>query len=366
MFLSVSARPLAAAMPLLLVSAASLSSIDALAQTSGEMYMTRFAGTPNIGKFDYYYDGVTFTLSEIDWFATTLGADGIVANPRQPGHLLVGAQQYKAIHDVDSVYGTTMTYAAPTDIYHLVVVDEKTVLGNSIPGTIARFTVSPSGTLDAGKLIALTGDDAWVTQVIPTPAGYFYTSDSAGSGHGAFGRLQFSADGLSATTARIMTKLPAAHGAVYDPFSETILSFGDEHITQIDLNGNIVGDLVVPSPEWYPMHFDQGAVDGQGHVFAASNTGHLAFVDYSQSRKIDQASNFVAVKFIAYYLDDVAPLIGFGGTAAVQAESGKCNNGFGNGADCEPAGHVNNAFARRQMQDELGSGGAAVRTTKKK
>lgn len=350
MFLSVRARR--AAPPLLFVTAISLSSIDVFAQTSGEMYMTRFAGTPNIGRFDYHYDGVTFSLSNIDWFATTLGADGIVGNPQKPGHLLVGAQQYNGIHDVDSVYGTTITYAAPTQVYHLVVVDEQTVLGNSIPGSIARFTVSPTGALDGGKIVTLIGDDAWVTQVIPTPAGYFYTSDSGGKGHGAFGKLAFSKDGLSAISTRLMADLPSAHGATYDPFSNTILSFGDEHITQMDLSGNIVGDLVVPSPEWYPMHFDQGSVDGAGHVFVASNTGHLAFVDYSASGKIGDGSNFVDVKFIEFYLDDVAPLIGFGGTATLQSGGSKCNNGFGNGCDCEPSGHIDNAKARHRMQDE--------------
>lgn len=353
MSLSLLARSLATALSFGLAGAAVLFDAEALAQTSGQMYMTRFADTPNIGKFDYYYDGTTFTLSNVDWFATTRGADGIVGNPQRPGHLLVGAQQYNAIHDVDAYYGTTITYAAPTQIYHLVVIDENTIVGNSIPGTIARFTISPKGELSTGKLVTLTGDDLWVTQVIPTPSGYFYTADSGGTGHGTFGKLVFSARGLAATSTRILSGLVSAHGATYDPFSNTILTFGDEHITQIDLNGNVVGDLVVPSPEWYPMHFDQGAVDGHGRVFVASNTGHLAFVDYSRSGKIGDGSNFVDVEFIAFYLDDVAPLIGLGGTSHLFGSKTACNNGFGNGSDCEPLGHVNNTAARRQMQDEL-------------
>lgn len=57
---------------------------------------------------------------------------------------------------------------------------------------------------------------------------------------------------------------------------------------------------------------------------------------------------------------DVAPLIGFGGTATTQATAGKCNNGFGNDADCEPRGHVDNVHVGHQMQDEIYTGGAAV------
>lgn len=341
-------------------------STQAMAQVTGQMYMTRFADTPNIGRFDYSYNGKTLTLSNVNWFATTLGADGIIANPQQPNHLLVGAQQYNAIHDVDTEYGITIAYSAPTEIYHLVAVDEKTILGNSIPGSIARFTVSPNGALSSGKVVSLVGDDLWVTQVIPTPVGYFYTADSAGNGHGAFGRLVFSADSLSATTTRLMHNLTSAHGATYDPFSHTILTFGDEHITQIDLDGDIVSDLAVPSPEWYPMHFDQGSVDGQGRVFVASNTGHLAFVDYAASGKVGDPSNFVDVKFIAFFLDDVAPLIGFGGTATALESNKKCNNGFGNGADCEPPGHVDNSSARHQMQDELATKGAVAAKARKK
>ena len=58
--------------------------------------------------------------------------------------------------------------------------------------------------------------------------------------------------------------------------------------------------------------FDQGAVDGEGHIFAADNGGCMAFVDYSASGDITDASNFTDFRFFRDHLDDVAPLSGAG------------------------------------------------------
>lgn len=335
-----------------------LASASALAQVNGELYVTRFAGSPNVGKFTYSYDGNSFSASSINWFVTTLGADGIIANPQATGHLLVGGQQYSVIHDVDPVNGVTVSYASPTYIYHVVATDPSTVFGNSIPGLLTKFTVHADGTLSAGKVVSLSGDDLYITQVISTPAGFFYNSDHAGAGHGSFGRLVFNANGSAATTSRILTDLPATHGAMYDPYAGNIISFGAEHITQIGLDGVVVSDLSVPSGEWYPLLLDQGTADGKGHAFAASNTGHLVFVDYSKTGKVGDATSFVSVNFLEFYLDDVAPLLGAGSTVGISA--GKCNNGFGNGTDCEPPGHIGNSHPAHKQQDELYSSGAAV------
>ena len=60
--------------------------------------------------------------------------------------------------------------------------------------------------------------------------------------------------------------------------------------------------------------FDQGTVDGEGHLFAASNTGHLLFVDYSDSVLVGDSENFATIPFLHVALDDVAPLVGPGTT----------------------------------------------------
>lgn len=101
-----------------------------VAQTSGEMYMTRYGGTPNIGKLDFSYDGTAFTVSNINWFADTPGADGIIGNPQAPGELLIGAQSYNAINRLNPLTGELTVYASPGDAYRLVATDSKTVFAS--------------------------------------------------------------------------------------------------------------------------------------------------------------------------------------------------------------------------------------------
>ena len=49
-----------------------------------------------------------------------------------------------------------------------------------------------------------------------------------------------------------------------------------------------------------------------GHLFVASNSGNLEFVDYDATGLIGAASNFKTSPFLAASLDDIAPLSGAG------------------------------------------------------
>jgi hypothetical protein len=101
-----------------------------------------------------------------------------------------------------------------------------------------------------------------------------YTSSGAG-GVGDVGFLDLST--FIATP--IHTGVDAAHGGAYDPFTNTIILFGDSHITQFDpvtLAPIAGGDLTESG-----FTFDQGTVDGLGHIFAATNNGNLLFLDIS-------------------------------------------------------------------------------------
>ncbi len=66
------------------------------------------------------------------------------------------------------------------------------------------------------------------------------------------------------------------------------------------------------NPKAYPTvgwRLDQGTVDGHGHLFVASNTGHVIFIDYAANpqRLID--NNVLAhMQWIDNFLDDLAPL----------------------------------------------------------
>jgi PEP-CTERM motif-containing protein len=63
--------------------------------------------------------------------------------------------------------------------------------------------------------------------------------------------------------------------------------------------------------------FDQGAVDRLGHIFWADNLGKFFFEDYSTTGLVGSANNFVSDNFFQGNLDDIAPLIGAGGTGNV-------------------------------------------------
>jgi hypothetical protein len=280
---------------------------------SGEIFYTQYQGTPNVSKVSFDFDGTTFTLGTPTSIGTTVGADGIAGNPQNANLLLVGGQGPR-INTISKSTGTATPYASPVNVYHLEVSNSTTVFGSGIPGFLARHTINADGSLSAGTTVPLSGDNTTITQLITTPSGFFYTSSGAG-GSGDYG--SFNLGLATATTTQLWGAsgslggvLPAAHGGVYDPFTNSVIIMGDSHVTQLDLAGNILSDLILN----LGGNFDQGTVDGEGHLFAACNCGDLLFLDYSASGLVSDASNFTATPFLADFLDDVAPLVGAGRT----------------------------------------------------
>ena len=273
---------------------------------SGELFYTTFSGGVNVHKVNYSYDGVsTFTLSGNTGIASVFGADGISGNPNDANSLFIGGQGPR-IHRVSKTGTLIQTLATPNDIFHLEVSDSSTLYGAGIPsfGSFTRATINLDGSLSAATAMSIVGGTGSLTQIITTPSGDFYTSSGAG-GNGTFGTV--SIVGTIATLTPINGIYPAAHGGVYDPFTDNIILFGDGHITQIDLFGTIMSDI-----GGFGGSLDQGTVDGLGHVFAANNNGDLTFIDYSVSGLI--ASGFSSTQFLAASLDDIAPLVGAGST----------------------------------------------------
>ncbi len=64
--------------------------------------------------------------------------------------------------------------------------------------------------------------------------------------------------------------------------------------------------------------FDQGTVDGLGHIFAADNNGLLYMVDYSSGTLAGATSEGL---FLANQLDDIAPKVGSGSNKVPDAGS---------------------------------------------
>lgn len=286
-----------------------LSATVSASPVSGDLFYTIYSGTPNVKKVAFNYDGASsFTLGTKTVIGSTPGADGIAGNPQNSDLLLVGGQGGR-INTISKSTGTVHSYVSPVSVFHLEVANPTTVYGSGIPGALAWHTINPDGSLSAGNYVYLSGSNTTITQLITTPSGYYYTSSGAGGG-GSFGSLSFT-DATHATTTALAS-LSAAHGGVFDSYSDSIILFGDSHVTQVDLSGNVLSDILMSG-----MQMDQGTVDGSGHVYAASNNGYLTFIDYTASSLIGDVTSFRSTQFLDSYLDDVAPLVGHGSTSKV-------------------------------------------------
>lgn len=289
---------------------------------TGELFFTTYNGGQNVHRVTVSYDGAaTFTLGTPTNVGSTVGADGITGNPKNSDLLIVGGQGNQ-VNTISKTTGVTTLTPSPVAVFHLAVPTLDTVLVSGIPGALARHPILAGGVIGAGTTIGLTGDDLSLTSIIAAPSGYFYTSSGAG-GFGTYGTISFNT-GVDTATSAVTNRLhgpggdvggallPAAHGGAYDPFTNTVILMGDGRITQLDLAGTIISELPVSG-----VNFDQGAVDGMGHLFAADNNGILFFVDYAATGQVGAASNFTARPFLAAFLDDVAPLVGPGGTTQI-------------------------------------------------
>lgn len=168
---------------------------------------------------------------------------------------------------------------------------------------------------------------AYFGYVSDTTKVYIKSADSSKKYHAPVGSYAITSLGLTV----LIDKLEGAHGGTYDPYSNTIFLFGGSKIRQIKVNkkNGQMSASVVATIDMREMFFlesyknltkprtddnvgwrlDQGTVDGHGHLFVASNTGHLVFVDYSSNpQKYINDNILVHVQWIDNWLDDVAPL----------------------------------------------------------
>lgn len=295
----------------LAVSVALLPALSIANPITTDLFFTTFAGGTNVWRVNSSYDGVIHTLGAPVAIGATAGADGIAGNPQNADLLITGGQG-PSINTISRTTGIATAVASPVSVFHLEVTGPNTIFGSGIPGALARHTINPGGSIGAGTMIPVAGSAGAITQLISTPTGFYYTSSGPG-GNGQFGTLTFdtgiATTATSAVASVLIATLPAAHGGVYDPFTNSIFLGGDDHLTQVDLFGGILGDLTVSG-----MNFDQGTVDGAGHLYWASNTGHLQFIDYSATGLVDSALNFYDNQFLMGALDDIAPLVGEGST----------------------------------------------------
>ncbi len=265
---------------------------------TGDLFYTRFSGGPNVNRVTYTYDSSapSFVLSNNTPIDNTNGADGIVFAP--DGDLLVGGQGDR-VHKVETNgSGHVTVNAGGTNSYHLAVDPSGNVVWSAgIPGGLASVPLAPFAN---GTAHALSGNDTVITSIAFDTAGNAYYTSSGPGGFGSFGKI----DLTTFTTTRTMSNVPAAHGMAFDPVTGDLMLFGDSHISQIALS-----DLTILKSDRFfaGADFDQGTVDGLGHLFVASNDGDLFFMDYSASGLVADLGNFTKVQFLAESLDDIAP-----------------------------------------------------------
>ncbi|MBX9583821.1 MAG: PEP-CTERM sorting domain-containing protein [Gemmataceae bacterium] len=200
--------------------------------------------------------------------------------------------------------GATTTYTAGgTSAFHMMMSPGGVIFSAGIPGELASYP----GTLTAnGTPHAVTGDDTAIDTISWDADGNAYYTASGAGGFGAFGRI----DMTTFTTTRLLSGVEAAHGMTFDPYTGTLILFGDSHVSQIDPADPtvILSDLDLSG---FGFNFDQGTTDGKGHVFAADNGGRLLFLDITTSGLVG-APDFGVAPFLAANLDDIAPLSGPG------------------------------------------------------
>ena len=309
-----------------LIAAASFPIFPAVAGTiSGTLYYTTFTSTSgtDVHKVDYSYTtGGPFTLSGDTGLTNLGGADGILFAPN--GNLLVGGRTTQRVNEVTTAgaVASGTPISAGTGSYHLALASSapNALLYNLWNGSGAGGSTSISAvTLTNGGLAGSAAGTPYTVSCAggtpgcstdvrglaydPNNASWYYgTADDGGTGD--FGTVVFNDSAHTAVLTRLKTGM-YTHGLTFDSYTGNIIGNSDIKIVQLDAAGNILSSVTGPGS------FDQAAVDGQGHLFVASNAGNLEFIDYASSGLIGTAT-FVVSPFLRSSLDDIAPLSGLG------------------------------------------------------
>jgi hypothetical protein len=276
---------------------------------SGELFYTVYQ-PPSVKKVAFTYDSSGFRVEKRELIARLPGADGIVFSPK--GKLIVGGGATGLVFEVDPESGNVQQVRSGAAAAYHVSVDPsgQHVWTSGLPGALAQVPLEPFAD---GTPRAVTGDDPLVSSVGFALGKAFYTTSDPNGG-GNFGRI----DLTTLRTTRITEHLRGAHGITFDSYTGSLFLFGSFSILQIDSG---TPEVIASQRNVLGMRFDQGTVDGRGHLFAADNGGNLVFVDYSATRKVGDTRNRVETRFLDPFLDDLAPLTGPGARPPAKGKS---------------------------------------------
>ena len=284
--------------------------------TNGDIFYSTFSGNDRVFKRSYTFDGTTTLTYGLESVISTIvpgglsGADGLVFDPTNTSFLIVGGQDghFNRVN-VGTGVATQSTDFFPLSgatIYHLAIDPSGTsVWGAGIPGSpIVNLSLTPFNS--GSSTLPISGAVSAITGLAFDGAGTAYYTSSVPAGGSDFGTISL----ITGVTTPILGAGSAAHGLIFDSFTGNLILTGDSEVKQFDpVGGTFVSTLSLPGNQ-----FDQGTTDGKGHLFVASNDGHMLFVDYHTSKLVGDASNFVNLDTTTFpdTLDDVAPLSGPG------------------------------------------------------
>ena len=273
-----------------------------VAASAGQLFLTTY-NPPTVQRVDFSYAGGRLTMNGRTVLARLPGADGIAWSA--DGRLLVGGQATGLVEAVDPQSGAVARVSAGVANAFMVTLtpDGRQVYTSGLPGPLAQVPAAPLG---AGHHMSLSGADTQVSDEAFAPNGPTLYTRSPPGGEGSIGIL----DPARGTTTQLFADAPAAHGIVYDPYTDSFLTMGGHTVYQLPARspGTIESILSVPGV----TQLDQGAVDGRGHAFLASNDGKIVFLDYAASKRVGDLSDKVVTRPLVANLDDFAPLIGPG------------------------------------------------------
>jgi len=274
----------------------------------------------------------------------TRGSDGIIGHPFNRSVFIVSDQWagivtlYNTLTDTQTqvptgnqkVYGTfhmmvtqDLQVGSPTfGKYWLMAFSGKMQgwvpsFGPQVP---VGWVIKDDGSLGAFHVFSVIGPDD-ITQIVEIPDSktgrnaYMYTSAPPGGG-GYYGRAFVDFNTFTVTELRLNGPglLTPTHGALFDYYTSDMLMFGKNQVAQVEASapaspsfGSLKGIFNFP----HNSHFDQGAPDGNGHVFIADNDHDIVYLSYVRSRDVSNPESFGSV-YTMPFLDDVAPLSGGG------------------------------------------------------
>ncbi|MDA4126287.1 MAG: hypothetical protein OK452_03655 [Thaumarchaeota archaeon] len=300
----------------------------------GTVVYTQYTGS--VGYFNFVYNPTASKFS-IPTPPVVInnnlphGADGVVYNP-QDHKLLVGTNapgdNAPWFNEVNPNTGVATTYNS--NIYSLNVMvnsDGTRVYMDGDPGTGSLAWAPLTPTIGATTTLLLSGDDVNLNTVIfKDPTHVYYMAELGPRFQGTTGHVGTLDPTTGKTTcfktAGVCTVFNGVHGGVYDPFTQDLIVFGYNVVNQIDpTTGALIATESVAALNPGSGNFDQGAVDGFGHLFVswASGNGDLYFEDYSGGtigtgnfHVITNGGNNNLGATAFNNIDDLAPIVGPG------------------------------------------------------